>query len=635
MLVRTMRTALPLTALLALGAYGMLVVQRSGWGTGTTGIEAPTIRPEDLVMDKPHYEGFSPDGGRYTVSALTARQDFTQPNVVKLDDITAVTTDASDTRTELKARRGVFDNQTKLLDLLDGIDIASSSGMRAKLRTARVEIADGIVTTGDPVEVEMTAGRITANEMKLRHKARDVTFVGSVKTSLTPPQPAAAAAPKRQPESQPFGASDQPIDITSNRLDINDATKLAVFSGAVRAVQGGATLSSPHLHVIYTGTAAGLPSRQTADVAAPPEPGKAGKVERITASGPVEITQPTGERATGDSADFDAVSAKAYLAGNVVLTQVPDRRAEANRAEFDQRAETVLLVGDVKISQGQNELRGQRVHSDRRAARTQISSPKEDGGNGRIAARFVRNGEPATAASKAPAASPFGATFKTDPNAPVDVQADTLDIDDARKTALFAGNVMAVQDGFTLRTVEMTAYYSGEAGLGDMSRRGPDGQSKIASKGSADLQRIEARKSVVVQSADGQTATGDWANYDTRRNTVTLGGDVVLTRGQNAVRGSRLTIDMTSGQSIMETEPGASWSARAQPTGTAGAAASPVIEKPGAVRRPSAVFYPKQMTGSDGTPPPAAQSAKRKPAAASTGDAWGPITRPVSENGGN
>jgi lipopolysaccharide export system protein LptA len=116
-----------------------------------------------------------------------------------------------------------------------------------------------------------------------------------------------------------------------------------------------------------------------------------------------------------------------------------------------------------------------------------------------------------------------------------------------------------------------------------------------------------------VQSQDGQTATGDWADYDTRKNTVTIGGDVVLTRGPNVVRGSRLVIDMSTGHSVIETGAPSGWAARAQPANGA-----PEIAPPAAGGRPSAVFYPKAL--------------KDKAAAGgATGDASKPAARAPSK----
>lgn len=642
-----MRYALPAAAVAVAGIYGLVVLQRSGWGVAMPEVKVPRILPENLTMDRPHYEGFDGSGGRYAVSAISAQQDFSATNVIKLNGISATLRDASDARTELQAQRGVFDTQSRRLDLSDEIEITSTNGMKARLKTATVDVGESIVTSSDPVVVEMTAGTMRARELKFRHKAREVTFLGTVETHLNAGRAGASDAAPSAP--RPFGASDQPIDITSNRLDINDQSKLAVFSGAVRAVQGGSTLSSPDLHVSYAGQAPGLSAPGTKSVsAAPAEPGK---IQRITATGPVVMTQATGERATSDSADFDAINARAYLVGQVVMTQAADRRATSDRAELDQRADTVLLLGNVIVSQGRNELKGQRLVSERKVGLTRVTAAAADGGNGRIFARFFRDAPTSAGTAKdgvkAALAKTIGANFRTDPSAPIDINAESLEINDQRKAAVFQGDVQAVQGGFTLRTAEMTAFYNGEAGLGD-GAGAADGRSPA--KAAAELQRIEAKRSVAVQSRDGQNATGDWATYDTKRNTVTLGGDVVLTQGQNVVRGSRLVIDMTSGQSVIETDPAAAWSARAQPAasqtngkdaggkGSGGTAAG--LEVPVVGGRPSAIFYPKSFkkkSPADGTPAPEAAAttekapAEARPAPATKTDAWGPVTRQTDD----
>ena len=62
-------------------------------------------------------------------------------------------------------------------------------------------------------------------------------------------------------------------------------------------------------------------------------------------------------------------------------------------------------------------------------------------------------------------------SFKVDPNAPMDIEADTLDVYDATKQAVFRGNVKAQQGDFVVRTVELTAFYTGQAGLRAFGRR--------------------------------------------------------------------------------------------------------------------------------------------------------------------
>ena len=161
-------------------------------------------------------------------------------------------------------------------------------------------------------------------------------------------------------------------------------------------------------------------------------------------------------------------------------------------------------------------------------------------------------------AAKAAATGAVG-VFKTDPTAPIDVEAGRLDVDDRAKQAVFKSDVRAVQGDFIVRTSELRAYYTGAAGLAEEDTAGDK-------KAPAEITRIEARGAVIVTSKNGQNATGDWADFNVKENQVVLGGDVILTQGKNVVRGSKLTIDMLTGESVIHNDPSAAWSATAAPT---------------------------------------------------------------------
>ena len=310
-----------------------------------------------------------------------------------------------------------------------------------------------------------------------------------------------------------------------------------------------------------------------------------GKVKRVVAKNPVVLTEADGQKVTGRSAEFDALAQKAVVEGDVVMTQVPDRRAIGDKVEFDQAANTILLTGPVIVTQGQNELKGRRLFFNRTTSKMNLTGGTGNG-NGRIAARFTQSHPKGTAAQKpdAPARGvAFGGNFKTDPNAPIDVAADRLDVDDHAKQAVFAGDVRALQAGFQLHSAELTATYTGAAGMAS-------GDGKGNNQEAAKLTRIQAKKNVEVTSKEGQKATGDWADYDTRANTVTLGGEVIMTQGKNVVRGTKLVIDMTTGESVISTEPGARGG---QPMiSSSEGDGSGMIVKSG---RPSAVFYPSDI----------------------------------------
>ncbi len=184
----------------------------------------------------------------------------------------------------------------------------------------------------------------------------------------------------------PFGNSKEPINIVSKRLDVNDGGKTAVFTGAVKATQGAAWLTSPKLEVTYEGNAAGA-AESTPETAS----GQSGKVKRVIATNPVVLSQGEGQQASSQSADFDALQQKAVLEGDVVMSEAPDKRATGDRAEIDQASGTVLLTGmSVVLTQGTNELRGRRLFFNQTNGKMQLTG-NGNGGNSRIKAKIQRS----------------------------------------------------------------------------------------------------------------------------------------------------------------------------------------------------------------------------------------------------
>lgn len=592
--VRILKYLLPISTVVVIAGYGYSVVNVTGWGKALNALEVPQIVADNLAMENPHYEGFNNDGGRYWVTAKKAMQDIKNLSLIKLQDITGELIDANKQRTRLTATRGTFNNKENIVELFDSIDIAGESGLKAKMTRATIKTKENLITSDQPVEVAMTAGVITADQMTVRSKSKEYTFVQNVRTSLKGREPDPNAPPP-EPSAMAFGNSNQPITITSNRLDVNDATKLAMFTGTVQAVQGEATLSAPELEVTYEGNAVSEPQDAKAKKAAEAAPAageQSGKVKRVVAKNAVTMTQGSGQQVTSRSADFDALSQKAVLDGDVVMTELPDRRVVGDKAEIDQSAGTVLLTGPVVLTQGKNELRGRRLFANRSNGKMNLTSA--GWGNGRISARFFQQNAGQAGASKKgdqPKGMAFSGNFKTDPNAPVDVASERLDVDDHAKQAVFTGDVKAQQAGFNLSSSELIATYAGAAGFGVKSNDAKAAAAAAPKDEPAKLTRLQAKKNVEVTSKDGQKATGDWADYDTKANTVTLGGNVVMTQGKNIVRGTKLVIDMTSGESVISTETTAT-SASAPMTSAQPGDQGGMIVKSG---RPSAVFYPNEL----------------------------------------
>jgi lipopolysaccharide export system protein LptA len=140
--------------------------------------------------------------------------------------------------------------------------------------------------------------------------------------------------------------------------------------------------------------------------------------------------------------------------------------------------------------------------------------------------------------------------FSSNRGTPVRIQAVALEVRDKDKQAVFSGNVQVVQGDTTLKSKTLIVFYEGDAA----NAGGPVAQGKKG-EGQQQMRRMEAKGGVTVKQKD-QVATGDTADYDVRANTITLNGNVVVTRGQDVLKGSRLVVDLTTSVSKFESAPG-------------------------------------------------------------------------------
>lgn len=137
-------------------------------------------------------------------------------------------------------------------------------------------------------------------------------------------------------------------------------------------------------------------------------------------------------------------------------------------------------------------------------------------------------------AALAQAQGPVSALKGHNSNAPVDVTADRIEVQDRADRAIFAGNVHVRQSELTLDTARLTVAYS--------------------SSGGVQIQRLDASGGVVVRSPS-ETARGNFAVYDLGRRLITLVGAVQLNRGGSQINGSRLVIDLQSGRAVVDGGP--------------------------------------------------------------------------------
>src|SRR5215475_10828622 len=137
--------------------------------------------------------------------------------------------------------------------------------------------------------------------------------------------------------------------------------------------------------------------------------------------------------------------------------------------------------------------------------------------------------------------------FSSNRDKPVNIKAASLEVRDKEKFATFSGDVHVVQGDTDMRCKTLVVFYE------DTSKDAKDAV-KAAQPGPAgtnQIRRMEARGNVVVTQKD-QIATGERGDFDMRTNTVVLSGKVVVTKGQDVLRGERLIVNLTDGVSRME-----------------------------------------------------------------------------------
>lgn len=123
--------------------------------------------------------------------------------------------------------------------------------------------------------------------------------------------------------------------------------------------------------------------------------------------------------------------------------------------------------------------------------------------------------------------------MKLDTKQPIEITADSLEVMQKEQLAVFSGNVVAVQGQMRLTSSRMTVHYrTGEQAKGDAQA----------------VSRIEVDGDVFMRTPS-ETARSLKGVYDVDGNMLTLNGDVVLTRGENVVKGAALQYDLVSGKS--------------------------------------------------------------------------------------
>ncbi|WP_096708002.1 LptA/OstA family protein [Phaeobacter gallaeciensis] len=133
----------------------------------------------------------------------------------------------------------------------------------------------------------------------------------------------------------------------------------------------------------------------------------------------------------------------------------------------------------------------------------------------------------ATGLSAQSASIAFGAV-KADPSQPVEVTAETLDVNQADGSARFIGDVVIIQGVMRLSANDVLVIY------------------KQDETGKTGVERLEATGDVLLINGP-DAAEADKAEYTIDSGTVVMTGNVLLSQSTGTLTSNRLVVDLTTG----------------------------------------------------------------------------------------
>jgi lipopolysaccharide export system protein LptC len=190
-LVRMLRIAVPASV-----AVGVIIIALITYFNPLRMLARLPINIDNLVvsgtkvtMEQPRLSGFTRDARAYELTADTAAQDMTKPDIVELRNIRAKVEMQDKSSMEMTAVTGIYDAKGETLKLDQNILLNSSTGYQGHLSEALVDIRKGNVVSEHPVEVKLLQGTLNANRLDIVDSGDVIRFHGGVIMDMMLNQP--------------------------------------------------------------------------------------------------------------------------------------------------------------------------------------------------------------------------------------------------------------------------------------------------------------------------------------------------------------------------------------------------------------------------------------------------------------
>ena len=176
--VRILRIAVPLSVVVVVvGGIALTVLKPLRVLTGVpVDVGSLVVSGTKIMMQQPRLAGFTRDNRRYNLVAQAAAQDVTKPDMIELHGINATMEMKDGAVFETTDKDGLYNSKTELLTLSQNIVVTSSSGYKALLNEAVIEVRAGRVVSDKPVEVKTATWTINANGMEVAESGDVMRF---------------------------------------------------------------------------------------------------------------------------------------------------------------------------------------------------------------------------------------------------------------------------------------------------------------------------------------------------------------------------------------------------------------------------------------------------------------------------
>jgi lipopolysaccharide export system protein LptC len=181
-LVRFLRLALPLGAVLAVGAT-ITYLYLDPFRALPVDIDIGTLNLDGskITMDHASLRGFKDGDLPFTITATRAIQDVSTPYIVELAGLTSDVAMPDRSTAKITAENGVYDSQKDVLSVKGQVDIATPR-YTVHMHSGTIDFKTNRVQTRDAVTVETAGGTIDADSMNVFDNGDRVRFDGHVRS---------------------------------------------------------------------------------------------------------------------------------------------------------------------------------------------------------------------------------------------------------------------------------------------------------------------------------------------------------------------------------------------------------------------------------------------------------------------